>query len=142
MKRITTILLSGITALAFTACGGGGGSSNDSGGGGDTSIDYSGEYDITVIATTDYGDISACRDGSGELSIDNQYNISGYMLSDWGDYWDVTGDITQSGSVDGGLADAGGGLVADFSGQLTATGGSGNWKDVANCAGTWQANKL
>ena len=28
MKLITTILLSGITALAFTACGGGGGGSS------------------------------------------------------------------------------------------------------------------
>ncbi len=145
MKLTNISKFVGIGAIALVVAGCGGGSSgngNTGGSSGDTAIDYSGVYEITTIATTAYGDNGECRDGEGELAIDNQYNIGGYVVSDWGDYWVLTGSITQSGSADGGLADAGGGLAANFDGQLTATGGSGNWRDVYNCAGTWQANKL
>ena len=143
MKNVTKLFGALAMASLIVGCGGGGGGSTPSGGtGGDTTIDYSGNYDITVVATTAYGDNGECRDGEGYLEINDQYYIDGYIVSDWGDYWNLTGDITQSGSVNGGLADAGGGLVADFNGQLTATGGSGNWRDVSNCAGTWYADRL
>ena len=142
MKLMNITKLVGVSAIALVIAGCGGGNTGAIGGGGDTTIDYSGDYDITITATTAYGDNGECRNGEGELVITEQYDIQGYVLSNWGDYWDLTGGITQSGSAEGGLADAGGGLVANFNGQLTATGGSGNWRDVLNCAGTWQANKL
>ena len=146
MKLMNMTKLVGLSAIALMMTGCGGGSSGSStppvGSGGDTTINYSGDYDITITATTAYGDNGECRDGRGEFVITEQYDIQGYVVSDWGDYWDLTGDITQSGSVNGGLADAGGGLVADFNGQLTATGGNGDWRDAYNCAGTWYADRL
>ena len=142
MNKTTTILLAGITAITMTACGGGS-SSNTNNGGGDTSIDYSGEYQIIATSNTDYASNGLrCRGADGTLYVDDNYQLSGNVLSDWDDYYNITGDVTDSGYIQGGFARSyDPDLVATFDGQLTSTGGYGQWEDRLNCAGTWEASR-
>ncbi len=60
----------------------------------------------------------------------------------WGNDYDVYGGVSGTGYISGGFAIPDSeDMVAEFDGQLTATGGSGEWRDKLDCSGTWEAIK-
>jgi len=99
-----------------------------------------GDYDLTATATTDL-DINGgtCGDGTGTMTL-SEGVISGSALSTNGNTFDITGNIAADGTVEGGFA-VSGELAVNFEGSVTGTEGSGTWKDLLECEGTWSVVK-
>ncbi len=88
MKYLKTVLMVSSIAL-FTACG-----SSSSSDGGSTPIDYSGNYDITVHSTTNHDKFGGpCGDAGGIININTDYLVSGKVSSEWGDVFNLSGEV-------------------------------------------------
>ena len=100
--------------------------------------EFDGTYNTTATSITQF-DINggACANSSGVTYIINS-EISGSVISGWGDTYIVSGDVQSNGDVLGGFAFSGQ-LVASFEGAISGNTGSGTWKDINQCSGTWQS---
>ncbi len=137
---LKSILVDTCVCLAVVSflvgCSSGGSSSEPA----STSTEFDGSYDTTVTPITQF-DINggACANASGVIKIINS-EISGSVISGWGDTYIVSGNVQSNGDVSGGFAFSGQ-LVASFEGAISGNTGSGTWKDINECSGTWQSTK-
>lgn len=122
MKYLKTALLVSSVAL-FTSCG--------------SSIDYSGNYAVSFAATTSEDNGYPCIWENGSISI-NDSRLIGTIVSDWGNAYHITGDVSQNGYIRGYLKIEDN-VAGPFNGQMNANGGNGTWNDIDQCSGEWIA---
>ena len=94
----------------------------------------------TQVASPD--EVSDCGYGigSGELKISGT-TIEGGFTDNSGFSYVLEGTIDDSGKMKGAFTYVGYD-AATFDGYLSKNEGNGTWKDVYDCPGTWQAQKM
>jgi len=130
MVKKIHILLSCVTLLLFSACGGGS----------DEVVVVDGEYSVEATALTQF-DINGgtCGDASGSMMLTGNV-LEGSIFTTNGNNLQVEGTVSENGEVAGGFAQ-GGNIVATFTGTFSGNSGSGDWEDSFECVGTWVAER-
>lgn len=120
----------GVSAFFLVACG----SSSSTG-------DEGGIEIYTISATPSAGAPSFCRSAHGDIVI-NDSAVSGTLKRDSSDIiYVVSGTyIRETNEIEGGFA-VSKTTVAEFSGTINGSTGSGRWSDDYGCDGTWTAIK-
>ena len=103
---------------------------------------FNGVWSGKAISTTNYDrdhDVSGHADMT--FTVEDT-SISGYAVDyPWGERYAIFGSITEDGKIRMGLGYGNEGTVAQFSGTLSDSSGSGTWKDNYECRGTWSVQK-
>ena len=100
---------------------------------------FEGSWVGQAVSTTPVDDFGGpCGSADVSLTIANS-QISGTAIDQWFDY-QVSGSVNSDGTIDLGLAMSGSN-VANYSGTLSGTTGSGSWSDAWGCSGTWNLTK-
>jgi len=133
MKKMNILVL--MSAIGFLV-GCGGNSNIES-----SDIDYNGNYNVIVISSTKTDNNgNTCQGANGLMNITNS-KITGKVTTDFGDIFDIDGNIASNGNVKGGFAVTGYN-VASYTGSISITAGEGTWKDIYGCSGEWAVSKI
>jgi len=104
--------------------------------------EFDGTWSGKAISTTPkdkYG--NPCGYANFTMFI-NRGIITGTAVSyPWGGTYTLSGIVASDGTMVWGMAVGNTGSVASGTGSLSSTTGSGNWQDVYECSGPWNATK-
>jgi len=83
---------------------------------------------------------NGCDAVHGEVML-TEGHLSGLIIDSWGDRYTLSGNSTEDGQLESGLAYNSRNRIL-LSGELIERGGDGQWQDRFGCNGRWSAIRL
>ena len=122
-----------LASLLLIGCGGDSSSNNIP----NTNNDSSGIKKYNVSVTPSSSSSAICHSASGNMVI-NGSSVSGTVKrSGSNTIYAISGTyIAETGAIEGGFA-VSGQSVAEYSGSISGSNGSGSWSDDYGCNGSW-----
>ena len=97
---------------------------------------FDGVYNINAVPSIENAGVNTCGSATGKLIIENNI-VSGKIIDDSGQVFDINATVDQEGNVNGGFAMAQLN-AASFNGKFKNAQADGHWEDIYQCKGLWQ----